>query len=185
MHSRRSTLYTLSLIASLCACTSTRADAPIAPAIDLHDLPDSDGEWQEGVALIAAPQETVRYWLTDYAAWSQRFPDMEWSEVLPDDERGRHLVRFRSRIANCVFLIAEEVQPGLLVFDGFAPHIHTQGRIYLVPEGPGRTRVLMQSTAEVHGFIGLFATKGYKRSSAFKVTRSHLTALLALAKAKP
>jgi len=43
--------------------------------------------------------------------------------------------------------------------------------------------VLMQSTAEVHAFIGLFATKGYKRTSAFKVTASHLTALLALAKA--
>jgi hypothetical protein len=76
------------------------------------------------------------------------------------------------------------VKPGLLVFDGWAPNVHTQGRIWILDAGGGRSRVIMQSTNEVHGFIGLFATRSYRRRAAFAATQSHLGALLHLAGAR-
>jgi hypothetical protein len=160
---------------------------PLARAdgeIDLHDLANTDGEWQEGAAIVRAPRAEVQRWLTEYAAWPGRFPDVEWSEVLPDDAQGRHVIKFRSRIADAILTVHEAVAPGLLVFEGSAPYIHTQGRIHLIDLGDGTTRVLMQSTAEVHGFYKIFATKRLKRTRAYKVTRSHLTALHALAAAQ-
>jgi len=42
----------------------------------------------------------------------------------------------------------------------------------------------MQQTNEVHGFIGLFATRSYRRRAAFAATASHLGALLDLARAR-
>ena len=156
--------------------------APADPRIDFHDLPGTNGEWQEGTAIIPAPQEKVRYWLTDYVNWPRRFPDMKWTRVLPDDERGHHVIMFYSHIAGRAFLIHESVAPDLLVFYGSSgSSIHTQGRIYLIDIGGGRTRVHMQSTATVSGFLGLFATRAYRRKSAEQVTTAHLTALLNLA----
>jgi hypothetical protein len=77
--------------------------------------------------------------------------------------------------------IHEDVHPNMLVFWGTAPYTHTQGRIHLIDLGDGTTRVLMQSSADVHGFWKMFATKGLKRDRAYKVTRSHLQALYDLA----
>lgn len=153
-----------------------------ASEIDLHDLHDTGGEWQEGVTLVDAPPERVQHWLTEYARWSERFPDIEWQEVLPDDGDGRHVVRFRSKIADCVLTVHEKVEPGLLVFYGTAKNLHTQGRIYLLPAAGGtKTRVLMQSTSTVSGFWRVFASQRYRRKSAYEVTSSHLNALRALA----
>jgi hypothetical protein len=152
-----------------------------ASAIALHDLDGSDGRWTEGVAIVAAPIARVHEWLTDYARWVGRFPDMKSAQYLGDDERGRHIVRFHSYLANRTFTIHESVAPNLLVFDGWAPNVHTQGRIWILDNGDGRTRVIMQQTNEVHGFIGLFATRSYRRRAAFAATRSHLGALLDLA----
>jgi hypothetical protein len=153
-----------------------------APAtIDLHELGGSDGRWTEGVAVVNAPRARVHEWLTDYARWVGRFPDMASAQYLGDDDRGRHIVRFHSYLANRTFTIHESVAPDLLVFDGWAPNVHTQGRIWILDNGDGRTRVIMQQTNEVHGFIGLFATRGYRRRAAFAATQSHLRALLDLA----
>ena len=151
------------------------------PRITLRDLPGTHGEWQEGVAVIPAPRDRVLYWLTDYADWPRRFPDIGWVSVLGDDARGRHIVRFSSRILDAIVTVHEAVTPGLLVFDGTAPYTYTQGRIYLVDLGDGTTRVFMQSTATVHGFWKIFATRGLKRDRAYKVIRSHLSALYDLA----
>jgi hypothetical protein len=156
--------------------------AQAGPArIELRDLPGTRGEWQEGEAVIPAPRDQVRYWLTDYGNWPRRFPDIGWSTVLPDDAQGRHVVRFSSHIVDAIITVHEEVRPDLLVFSGTAPYTHTQGRIYLIDLGDGTTRVLMQSSAEVHGFWKIFATKGLKRDRAYRVTRSHLQALHDLA----
>jgi hypothetical protein len=155
-----------------------------AAALDLHDLPGSDGHWTEGVAIVNAPPARVHEWLTDYARWKGRFPDMAWAQYLGDDERGRHIVRFHSYLANRTFTIHEEVRPDLLVFDGWAPNVHTQGRIWILDAGGGKTRVIMQQTNEVHGFVGLFATRGYRRRAAFAAMASHLGALLRLAAAR-
>ena len=153
-----------------------------AVGIDLHDLESSDGHWTEGVALVPAPRPLVHEWLTDYARWVGRFPDMASAQYLGDDDRGRHIVRFHSYLANRTFTIHESVAPDLLVFDGWAPNVHTQGRIWILDNGDGRTRVIMQQTNEVHGFIGLFATRGYRRRSAFAAIASHLNALINLAR---
>lgn len=154
----------------------------LAPAIELHELRGgSDGVWQEGVAVVPAPPAKVQEWLTDYARWQGRFPDVAWAQPLGDDERGRHIVRFRSYLANRTFVIHEAVQPGFLAFDGWAPNVHTQGRIFISDAGDGKSRVIMQSTNEVHGFIGLFATRNYRRRAAAAATRSYLGALLRLA----
>lgn len=155
-----------------------------AGAIDLHPLAGTDGQWTEGVALVPAPPAKVREWLTDYARWPGRFPDIKWSQYLGDDAEGRHIVRFHSYLANRDFTIHEAVRPDLLAFDGWAANVHTQGRIWILDAGDGRTRVVMQSTNEVHGFIGLFATRGYRQRAAYAATTSHLRALLALAAAR-
>jgi len=160
-----------------------QAGAAAPPRMDLHDLPGSDG-WTEGIALVDAAPDRVRDWLTDYAHWQGRFPDMAWAQYLGDDEHGRHIVRFHSYLANRTFVIHESVTPELLAFDGWARNVHTQGRIYILDAGGGKTRVIMQSTNEVHGFIGLFATRSYRRRAAFAATRSHLGALLKLAAAR-
>jgi hypothetical protein len=152
-----------------------------APNIVLRDLPGTRGEWQEGEAVIPAPPDQVRAWLTDYRNWPRRFPDVGWSTVLPDDGNGWHVVRFSSRIVDSIITVHEKIEPRLLVFWGTAPYTRTQGRIHLIDLGDGTTRVLMQSSADVHGFYKIFATKGLKRDRAYKVTRSHLQALYDLA----
>src|SRR6185369_8813112 len=45
------------------------AKEPAGNGIELHDVPGTKGEWQEGVAIVSAPAATVHYWLTDYANW--------------------------------------------------------------------------------------------------------------------
>jgi hypothetical protein len=159
--------------------------APAAPAtIKLRDLPGTGGRWYEGSAVIAAPSREVLAWLVDYAAWPRRFPDITSSQVLGDDEDGRHVVRFHSRIAGASITIHEEVRPDLLVFFGHAWFAYTQGRIWLIDRGDGTTLVLMQSTAQPRGIAKVFATRSYIRDRSFAVTRSHLSALDALARAR-
>jgi carbon monoxide dehydrogenase subunit G len=160
--------------AMLLVSAVARADGP---DIQLTDLPGTNGEWQEGAAIIPAPREKVLEWLTDYAAWPERFPDIAWAQVLPDDAEGRHVIKFRSRIAEATLTVHEAVSPGLLVFEGSATFAYTQGRIHLIDLGNGTTRVLMQSTAQARGIAKLFATKALKRKRAHQVSTSHLLAL--------
>lgn len=151
------------------------------PIMRLRDLPGTHGQWQEGEAVIPASREQIHHWLTDYRNWPRRFPDIAWATVLPDDQEGRHVVRFSSRILGSVITVHEEVAPDLLVFWGTAPYTRTQGRIHLIDLGDGSTRVLMQSSADVRGFWKMFATRGLKRDRSYRVTRSHLQALHELA----
>jgi hypothetical protein len=187
------------LVASVLVSTAL-ADGPPGPArseslpplpgdatwsratIETRDLPGTDGQWQEGAAVIRAPRSEVLRWLTDYPMWPRRFRDISSAVVLGDDERGRHRVRFRSRIAGAEITVAEEVSPALLVFDGVAWFAFTQGRIHLIDLGDGTTRVLMQSTSQPRGIAKLFATKGMRRDRSWKVARSHLESLDELAR---
>jgi hypothetical protein len=166
---------------TIVALLAAVAFAQQAVPMDLHDLANTDGNWQEGVAVIPASRAQVLQWLTDYPSWARRFPDIEWAEVLADDDRGRHVVRFRSKIADATITVHETVSPSLLVFEGWMSFAHTQGRIHLIDLGNGTTRVLMQSTSEAHGIARLFATRRFKRDRAFRVTHSHLSALWDLA----
>jgi hypothetical protein len=173
----------LAIVMSLSLSYVAFAAPPIGgPGIELRDLPDTDGNWQEGRAVIEAPRAMVHRWLTDYPRWAERFADIRWVEVLADDERGRHVIRFASRIADHTLTVHEAVTDELLVFEGWAPYLHTQGRIHLLDRGDGTTLVLMQSTAEAHGIARLFATKSLKRKRAYQVTTSHLVSLQKLAR---
>ncbi|HEY7954170.1 MAG TPA: SRPBCC family protein [Polyangia bacterium] len=170
-----------SMVCLLFLAAPARAKRLDTARLLLRDVPGSGGSWQEGSAVVAAPVDEVRHWLTDYPAWPKRFDDIEWSQALADDAAGRHVVRFRSRIAGRTLTVHEAVTKHLISFEGDGPEVHTQGRIWLLDAGGGATRVIMQSTSEVHGLLGLFATRGLKRRRAFEVIQADLDSLLALA----
>jgi hypothetical protein len=152
--------------------------------IQMRDIPGSNQEWQEGQAVINAPAPVVLRWLTQYEAWKQIFPDIEWVQRLGVDRQQRDVVKFRSKYAGRTIELHQSITPKLLVYEGWGPNVHTQGRVYIIDLGRNRTRVLMQTSAEVHGLAGVFATKGLKRSRAFQAIRGHLAALLAAAAAR-
>ncbi len=152
--------------------------------IELRDLPGTHEEWQEGSAVIPAPRAVVLRWLTAYEEWRRIFPDVETVQRLGRDQEGRDVVRFRSRYAGRTITMHQAVTPTMLVYDGWGANVHTQGRVHLIALGPDRTRVIMQTSAEVHGLSGVFATHHLKRSRAFQAIRGHLSALLAAAGAR-
>jgi hypothetical protein len=165
-------------ITALCALlVAGVVHAESGPAIDFRDLPGTDGEWQEATAIIAAPAGQVRRWLVDYPNWPVLFDDVEHAQVLGSEPDGAAVVRFRSRIAGRTIVLREWQTHFGLVYRGEAPNVRTQGRIYLLDLGNGRTRVIMQSTAQVHGFWRPFATKRLKRNRAFEIMRSNLESL--------
>jgi carbon monoxide dehydrogenase subunit G len=155
--------------------------AQAATVIRLGDLPGSHGHWQQGETTLAAPQEKVRQWLTSYDQWPQLFPDIQSAQRLGATPDGRTLVRFRSRILDRTMTIRVREYPDLLAYDGEGPNVTTQGKIFIEDVGGGRTHVVMQTTAQVHGMVGIFATEGFKRDRALKKLRADLTALVHLA----
>ena len=60
----------------------TPGSAAGAAGIETHDLAGSDGNWQEGRAVIDAPLDEVRGWLVDFEHWPQHFPDVTSAKVL-------------------------------------------------------------------------------------------------------
>jgi hypothetical protein len=154
------------------------------PPITLQDIPGTDREWQEASAVIDAPPAQVRHWLTAYEEWRSIYPDMEWVQRIGTDEQGRDVVRFRSRYAGRTITMHQQVTSKMMVYEGWGPNVHSQGRTYVIDLGGDKTRVIMQTSAEVHGLAGVFATKGLKRSRAFQALRGHLTALLDAAAAR-
>src|SRR5689334_14660684 len=69
-----------------------------AAAAETRDLPGSDGNWQEGRAVVDAPIDVVRGWLVDFEHWPQLFPDVQYAKVLSRPAGSQAVVRFRSRI---------------------------------------------------------------------------------------
>jgi hypothetical protein len=171
----------LALILVTIVAPALALSSPVA----LRDVPGSNNQWQEGSVVVPAAPADVQGWMTDYARWKGRFPDIDWSQSLGKDDRGRNIVRFRSNIAGRTFTIHEAVKPGQLVFEGWSPNVYTQGRIWFIPvAGGSATRVVMQTTSQVHGFIGVFATRGLQRKHGFAAIRSQLTSLLDLARTR-
>jgi carbon monoxide dehydrogenase subunit G len=165
--------------------TITGAVGAQATPITLQDLPGSNGRWQEGIAIVNAPANQVESWLSDYAHWTQLFPDTEWSEVVGRTGDGRTKVRFRSRAVGREMTVAIRATPGLISYNGGGHNVNVQGKIFIQDLGDGRSRVLMQSTAEVHGALGAFASKGMKRDRARRKIRADLEALQKLASNSP
>jgi hypothetical protein len=165
-------------LASVAGATESAPSTP--PSIDLHDLPGTDGNWQEGVAVVAAPATQVRGWLTDYDHWPELFSDITEAKQLGRTEDGRAVVRFYSRIAGRMLTISERETEWGLEYEGGSRHVNFRGKIFIEVVDPQTTRVRMQSTSDVHGMLAPFVTRGMKRSKAFDVTRSDLRSLLDL-----
>jgi carbon monoxide dehydrogenase subunit G len=154
--------------------------APATGPVQLGDVPGTNGQWQQGSSVIAAPLDEVRGWLTDFNAWPKLFPDVQSASVLQHDGNA-YTVRFRSNIVGRDMTLRLAVAPRVVVYTGSGKNVTSQGKVTLKPIDRNHTEVLMQSSAEVHGFAGAFASKGMKRKRAFKKISSDLTTLHSLA----
>lgn len=169
----------LGLFGLLAVRPAHASDPP--PTIDLRPVPGSHGHWEEGSVVVPASARMVRDWLTDFRAWPLRFPDIESVTLLGRTEDGRIQVRFRSSIVGRPITVRVRVTPNGLVYNGEGKNVTTQGRVYLIPLGPERTRVTMQATSDVSGFLSIFATERLKRERTREKLRSDLNALVDLA----
>jgi hypothetical protein len=160
------------------ALIATPAAAIQSSPIDIHDLAGTNRDWQEGMAVVDAPLDQVRHWLTAYEEWPLLFPDVQWVRRLGVDRQGRDVFRFRSRYAGRAITMHQRNAPNMLVYEGWGPNVHTQGRTYLIALTPDRTRVIMQTSSEVHGLPGVFASHKLKRERADRALRGHLQALV-------
>jgi hypothetical protein len=170
-------------VAALALAASSVAWSQPLGTITVGDVPGSDGNWQYGSVTVAAPAKEVQRWFGDASRWAARFPDTEWSEVQGRTAAGREVVRFRSHIIGRTLTLWLREQPGLITYDGEGKDVTTQGKIYITALGPERTRVIMQSTSDVHGAAGLFASAKMRRERARKKFRADLGAVVRMSNA--
>ncbi len=130
---------------------------PTPGEIAVRDVPGTDRAWQEARAVIEAPQPAVYRWLTDFPSWPSLFHDVVSVEVLSAQSDAAR-VRMRSRIIGRAITVDVRLAPGLISYSGAEGSIRSAGRIFVTALGGGRTDVVMQSTAHVGGWLGVFAT---------------------------
>ncbi len=148
--------------------------------VRVGDLAGTDGKWQAGEVVVAAPAGEVQRWFTDARYWSQRFPDDSDVRDQGYTQDGRHAVRFHSGIVGKTMTVYIRERPGLITYDGTGKDVQTQGRIYFQALGPAKTRIVMQTTGELHGITGVFATEGMKRDRAVKKLTADLQSAVRL-----
>ena len=178
----RLSLLSITTLALATLAPAARAQTRPLGVVTVGDLPGTDARWQQGEVTVAAPAAEVQRWFTDAPRWPQRFPDDEFARVLGRTADGRQLVQFRSRILGRTINVRIREQPGLITYDGWGKGINTQGKILIQALGPNRTRVIMQTTGELHGLVGVFG-KGEKRKRALAKLRADLEAAARLARA--
>ncbi len=169
------------LFVTLALLASPSATGQELNRVAIGDLPGTNGAWQEGEVVVAAPAGTVQRWLSDTADWPAHFPDVQWSRQLGTTPDGRRVVRFRSRVIGRPLTIRIREQPGLIAYDGEGKDVTTRGKNYIEPLGDGRTRVVLQTTSEVHGALGAFVSDKTKRERARRKLAADLDALVKLA----
>ena len=150
---------------------------PVPGGVAIGDVPGSGGNWQEGRGVINAPVDEVHAWFLDFDHWPQRFPDITSAQTLARPARDQARVRFHSNIIGRELTLNMRWNERNIAYTGWGKGVNVQGKILLTPVGPRRTQVVMQSTADVHGLSGAFATPGMKRKRAFKKLRSDFAAL--------
>jgi hypothetical protein len=168
----------LLLAGGLAAATVANAAVEKPGEIVVGDLPGTHGQWVYGEAVVAAPARVVQRWLDDIPAWSQRYPDVEWAQSLGTNKAGEHIVRFRSSIIGRTMTLRMLEEPGRITYEGEGKNVTTRSRIFIDAVDASHTRVILQSTAEVHGLAGIFATQSLKRQRAIEKIRSDLTVLI-------
>jgi hypothetical protein len=175
------------IIALFASASSLLVASPDARAEELNrvaigDLPGSDGRWQVGEVVVSAPAAEVQRWLSDTSAWPARFPDVKWSQRLGTTPDGRRIIRFQSRAIGRALTIRIREQPGLISYDGEGKDVTTRGKNYIEALGERRTRVVLQTTADVHGALGAFVSGKMKRERAERKLKADLDAVVELAK---
>ncbi len=176
------------LMRFIVACVSSclllaGAPALAAPlnAVSVGDLPGTNGQWQTGEVTVAAPQAEVWRWFTEVNRWPERFPDDAWARDLGRTPDGRQLAELRSNALGRTLKLEMREQPGVITYTGTGKGVTTQGKIFVQAVGPNTTRVIMQTTGELHGAIGFFAGEGTKRKRAIKKLSSDLQACVRIA----
>jgi hypothetical protein len=152
----------------------------VAGDIRTGDVAGSDGNWQEARAVIDAPLAEVRDWLVDYDHWPQHFGDVQWEQTLSKGGNTA-VIRFRSRIVGRMMTMGVRWSRDAIDYRGRGKNVDAQGKIRLRAVDDAHTEVVIQSSADVHGLAGAFATKGLKRQRAFKKMSADLVSLEKLA----
>ncbi len=147
-------------------------------AIELGDVPGSGGNWQYGRVVVDAPAAVVQRWFSEAERWAQVFPDTQWVQPIANDGRGHRIVRFRSKVIGRTLTLRLTERPGLITYDGEGGDVVMQGKILVDALGPFRARVTLQSTSQVHGAAGIFASKKMRRDRALKKFRADLSAIV-------
>ena len=168
------------VIVSMLSVAALAGAQPLG-VVTVGDLPGTDGRWQTGEVTVPAPASEVQHWFSDGARWPQRFPDDEWARVLGRSPDGRQVVEFRSKTLGRTLTVRLHEQPGLITYDGSGKGINTQGKIMITAVAPDRTKIVMQTTGELHGLVGVFG-KGEKRKRALAKLRLDLDAAARLAR---
>jgi hypothetical protein len=173
------------IVLGLAVALGAVAGAEKLNQVVVGDLPGTDGNWQAGEVTVAAPAHEVQSWFSDAPAWPKRFPDDQWATDKGRGSDGRKTVEFRSKVLGRNMTLHIKEQPGLIAYDGQGKDVNTQGKIFITPLGPDKTKVVMQTTGEVHGAAGVFAGKGMKRKKAIAKLTSDLNAVVKLANEHP
>lgn len=152
--------------------------------IETRDVAGTNGTWHEGHAVIDAPIDEVRGWLTDFERWPQNFPDVKWAKVLSRQGSDGAVMKFHSDIIGRDLTLNLRWNARSIVYRGVGKNVDVQGKVLLTRVGRGRTDVVLQSTADVHGIVGALASKATRRARAYKKLRSDLASLQRLSQTR-
>jgi carbon monoxide dehydrogenase subunit G len=167
----------------LLTCLAAASAAAVTlDVVRVGDLPGSDGRWQVGEVTVAAPPERVQSWLSDATRWSARFPDDKWARDLGRAPDGRRVAQMSSRLLGRTMTLYLDERPGLIVYAGSGKGVTTQGKVFIEPVAAGGTRVIMQTSGELHGATGALVSESMKRKRALKKLSADLNAIVQLAR---
>jgi hypothetical protein len=165
----------------LLPAAAVAASAQPLGVVAVGDLPGTGARWQMGEVTVAAPAAEVQHWFSDATRWTQRFPDDDRVRTLGRLPDSRQVVEFHSKALKKTLTVRLREQPGLITYDGSGKDITTQGKIIIEPLAPNRTKVIMQTTGELHGLVGLVG-KGEKRKRALAKLNADLDAVARLSR---
>ena len=153
---------------------------PTPGEVAVRDVPGSNKHWQEARAIVDAPPETVKHWIGDIEYWPARFRDVKETRVLSRNGNKMRVV-VKSSIMHELTLDVEVKEDGVF-YSANDPHVKAWGRIFITPTADGRTDVIMQTAANVTGFIGMLAPKSIIRDRERDKLVSDLSDLTRLAR---
>ena len=175
---RASPLAMRNMLLAACTLFATVVTAD-SNRITVGDLPGSGGQWQAGEAIIDAPPAEVQRWFADAQQWPQRFPDIQWVKDRGTKD-GRRVVEFRSKILGRPMTIQIREQRGSMEYTGEGKGVTTQGRLFFNDAGRGRTHVILQTTAEIHGPLKVMIGENGKKMRARRKLHSDLASAVKL-----